>query len=532
MNPPLNKHNRTVARNAVALSVRMIIVTLVGLYTSRMVLRALGVEDYGTYGIVGGVIILASFINKAMASATSRFITMELGKGDTEKLRQVFASAFQIHLLLCVVVIVFGETVGLWFVNAVMNFPPGSMTAVNVIYQLAILSTVFAFTQVPYNAVIIAHERMGIYAVLELVNSVLKLIIVFALFLFNDNRLIVFGVLMAAVSILMTMLYRIYCIKHYPEARVSRKIHKEIIRPMLTFSSYSLFNSFGVLANSQGKPIVLNLFFGVVANAASSLALTVVGAVEGLTTSISQAFYPRIIKEYAADDILQMQHMLRRAIQFTLMAFAAIAIPVILEAGNVLYLWLGQIPQYSAGFLKLIMCVALINVFINSLYIAIQATGKIRIYSFFAGIIFSLCPVIAYIILLFVANPDVVYLTEIGLCLVLCTVAVTLTGRLIPTLNCREILLCSLKSYAVIALVFLTVSLLKGALFPAAENPAESDIGDILASVVYSVLLSWGCLLVLYPAIALNRAERNFLCDVLAKSLKSIRAALTFSNTR
>ncbi len=277
-------NNKRVAKNTIALALRMVLATVVGLYTSRIVLQALGVDDYGIYGVIGGVVGMASFLNSSMAGATSRFITFELGTGNQTNLKKIFSNAFIIHLVIALVVAILAETIGLWFVNNRMNFPADRMFAVNVLYQFTILSMVVNFTQIPYSADIIAHERMSIYAYFEIINVILKLGIVYLLLIVNTDRLILYAALTLCVSIISALIYRIYCMRHFSEARIQFRLDKAVLKEMLLFSGYDLYGNMCVVAKNQGQPIIINMFFGVVANAGATIATTINGTVKGFTS--------------------------------------------------------------------------------------------------------------------------------------------------------------------------------------------------------------------------------------------------------
>lgn len=389
--------NKRVAKNAVALTLRMVLVTIVGLYTSRVVLQALGVDDYGIYGVIGGVVGMASFLNASMAGATSRFITFELGRGDHVRLRTIFSSALIIHFVIALVVAILAETVGLWFVNNCMNFPAGRMPAVNILYQFTILSMFVSFTQVPYSAAIIAHERMNIYAYFEILNVILKLGIVFLLLAVDTDRLILYAALLLVTSILMATFYRIYSLRHFPECHFTFCRDNETIREMLKFAGLDLYGNMCVIAKTQGQPIILNIFFGVIANAGASIALTISGAVNGLTTNIMQAFRPQIIKQFSSGHIVQCETFARSSAQFTIFAFTSLAIPVLLEADALIELWLGQVPLYSVEFIRVIIITSLFSFIINVNNACIHATGNIKGISFISGNAYLLCPVLTYL---------------------------------------------------------------------------------------------------------------------------------------
>lgn len=406
-------NNTRIAKNAVALTLRMVLVTIVGLYTSRIVLEALGVDDYGIYGVIGGVVGMASFLNSSMAGATSRFITFELGKGNVSKLNKIFSTALLIHLVLAIVVALLAETIGLWFVNNKMNFPQDRMLAVNILYQFTIISMIVSFTQVPYTSAIIAHERMNIYAYFEIINVALKLAIVYILLIANSDKLILYGALTLAVSVLTAFIYRIYCLKNFQETKFKFVNDKIVRREILTFSSYDLYGNMCVVFKVQGLPIILNIFFGVVANAGASIATTVSGVLRGFTGSVMQAFRPQIVKSYSMGDTNQMQLLMCRSLQISLLVFGIIAIPFIIETNALLECWLGTVPSYAVGFIRLMIITIYFDIMVMINNIGIHATGNIRNISFISGTLYLLSPIISWIIIKFaVVNANVVYTVD------------------------------------------------------------------------------------------------------------------------
>ena len=422
-----------VTRNAIALAIRMILVTMVGLYTSRVILEALGVDDFGIYGVIGGVVGLAGFLNTSMGGATSRFITYELGVNNDEKLRKIFATSLIIHFILAMIVVVLAETIGLWFVNTKMNFPSERMTAVNVLYQFTILTMIVNFTQVPYSATIMAHEKMSIYAYLEFINACLKLGAVYLVIIFKWDKLILYAVLVFCISTLVALLYRLYCTRNYPEARAKLKIDRETMRQMVKFSGFDLYGNMCGAVRYQGMPLILNIFFGVVANAASTISMAVATAIKGLTTSIIQAFRPQVIKRYATGEIATMESIMMKANQFTLLAFAAVGVPVFFEASNVLKIWLGQVPPYSVEFLRLILISAFVEICANMNNAGVHATGSITLLSVVNGTIYLLCPVVGYMMLRFGTFPAtlIYYIDIITMC------CITTMGAIILKLKIR-----------------------------------------------------------------------------------------------
>lgn len=502
--------NKRVAKNALALTLRMILITIVGLYTSRIVLEALGVVDYGIYGVVGGVVGMASFLNSSMTGATSRFITFEMGRGNQQKLKDIFSTALLIHFGLSIIVVLLAETIGLWFINHKMVFPPERMGAVNILYQLSILSMIISFTQVPYAADIIAHEKMNIYAYFEIINVVLKLAIVYLLLIIPYDRLVFYASMVFCISILNAMFYRWYCIRNFPEARFSKKFDRSRAKEMISFSAYDLYGNMCAVAKNQGEPIVLNLFFGVVANAASSLALTVTGAVDGLTTTITSAFSPQIVKQYACDNFTAMSILIRRAVQFTLLAYAMVAIPCIIEAKTILYLWLGQTPPYSEIFLQLVLVAAIPQIISRTNNVAIRATGHIRLLSIVNGTFYLSIPVISYILFKSgLNNASTIYVVGIVM-LTLCTSAgFWITKKEVQGIEFATYSIATVKSLFPIGVALLLGWIIHN--YVVQGNITEGNYISTLCAlagrcVIYDIII-----LMLTLAVAFNRSERQAL---------------------
>lgn len=503
--------NKRITKNAIMLTLRSILVAIIGLYTSRVVLETLGVEDFGVYGVVGGIVGMMSFLNGSMAGATSRFLTFELGKNDPVQLRLVFSTCFRIHLILALFVIIVAETVGLWYLNNKMVIPEKSLFAANILYQFTVLSVLVGFTQVPYNADIIAHERMNIYAYFEIIFVVLKLLIVFLLLIIEENRLILYGSLTFAVSLINALFYRFYCLKHFPESKLTKKYDKVAVKNMLSFSGYDLYGNMCVAAKNQGQPLVLNLFYGVVANASASIALTVTGTVQGLTTTITQAFRPQIIKQYALGNIKEMENLMKRAVVFFLMFFSIIMIPLLFETPSILYLWLGQIPEYSVIFLRIILIIALINSMNQVGNAAVHATGNIKIISFIGGSFFLLSVIVSYIFLRHGASAPWIYIIDFIAFIFINSATLFSIYKQIKDFNIKSYIWLMFKClFCIILTISIIYSLKLTQILP--EFPWEqTGVFDILFNLIKTTFFSSITLFVLFYLICLNGDDRKFI---------------------
>lgn len=391
--------NKRIAKNTFLLYLRMLFTMGVSLYTSRVVLNTLGVEDYGIYNVVGGVIAMFGFINGAMSSATQRYITFELGRGDKEKLSRVFSTAIQIHAIISLLIIVLGETVGVWFLMNKLVIPESRMTAAMWVYQCSILVTVVNIMSVPYNADIVAHEKMSAFAYISVLETVLKLAIVFLLLVFPYDKLIIYAILLLSVQLLIRFIYAHYCSRHFEESHYKHIIDKPLLKEMSGFAGWSFYGNFTAVLYSQGLNMMLNMFFGPVVNAARGIAVQVQSAVHQFVSSFQMALNPQITKTYANNDLYNMHQLMFRSARFSFFVLYLLALPIILEANWILTIWLKTVPENTVIFVRIMLCTTLILTFANPCAIANQATGKVKKFQLVEGSILLTILPIAYIFL-------------------------------------------------------------------------------------------------------------------------------------
>lgn len=405
---------KRIAQNATALYLRMIVTMVLGLYTSRVVLQMLGVSDFGIFGLVAGIAGMLSIINTSMAGATSRYITYELAKGDKERLSQTFTSALQIHIGIAAIFLLLAETIGLWFVNTQLVIPPERMDAAQWVYQCSIFTAILTITQVPYNAALFAHERMSVFAYIEILNSVLKLGAALVLVLWDsESRLIWYAIISLLVSSVILFIYRIYCIRHFAECHLRRMWRPEILKPMLSFSAYDLYGNVCGLSFYQGTNVILNLFFGVVINAASSIANTVSGVLQGFAFKIIMAFKPSIVKLYAVGEIHEMSRIINMATMLSVLLMGVSSIPLFFEMDYIISLWLGSTPEYVVPFCRLLLIYCTIGI-INAIQIqAVHATGNIKRITFVGGTINLLTMPAMYFALYLDLSPITAYIVQV-----------------------------------------------------------------------------------------------------------------------
>lgn len=371
----------------------------VSLYTSRVVLATLGVDDFGLNVVVTSAITIFLFLNSSMAGATSRFLTFALGKNDFEKLKKTFSAALTIHIVIALIILLLGETIGLWYLENKMVIPEGRMTAARWVYHLSLASAMITITQVPYNASIIAYERMNVYAYIEIFKTVLLLGIVYLLVIGNFDKLILYAILTLCVSIVITFIYRFYCIKHFGECRYKFEWDKKITRPILSFSLWDLFGNFSLSVKDKGVNIVLNLFYAASVNAAFGIAHQVSAQVTSLASNLITASKPQIIKYYADNNIKQMQILVNNISKFSFLILFAICLPVILEIDFILNLWLKEVPVYTGIFAQLFLVSGLFGIIMNNFNAPIHATGKIKSVTWKISIVQVSVPLVSYFLL-------------------------------------------------------------------------------------------------------------------------------------
>lgn len=431
------------------LYIRMFISVIVSLYTSRVVLQTIGVEDYGIYGVVGGIVSMMGSINASMSGATSRFLTFELGRGDFSRLSKTFSSALLVHIIIAVIVLVLAETVGLWFLCNKLVIPEGRMTAAHWVYQLSILSAMLTITQVPYNSSIIAHEKMDIYAYVEILNVSLKLLIVYLLQIGDFDKLILYAILMFAVSVIIIMVYRIYCLRKFEECKFHWIWDKEYLKPLISFSGWDLYGNMSVVFFTQGLSMLLNIFFGPALNAANNVSTTVQGTVKAFAFNVIQAFRPQVIKKYAQEDIDAVNQYCIMATQYTLILFSIIAVPFLFKTECILHLWLGLIPEHTVFFLRIVLLGTIFNLANNIVNIPIHACGRMKLFSLVTGSCFMISIPLMYILLKLGGSADMSYLIVLLAYTACFCGSLIILKRNIPDINMTQLFIQGYFKYIV-----------------------------------------------------------------------------------
>lgn len=372
--------NSRIAKNTIFMYVRMAITMLVGLYTSRVVLQVLGVDDYGLYNVIGGIIALFSVLNAALINTTSRFITVSLARGDARDTRQIINMAFLLHLMVGVLIVILGETVGLWYLHNKLVIPDGRGLAAEWLYQFTIVSAFLSTLIVPYNATIVAHEKINVYAIIQILDAFLKLTIVIVLQYVSFDKLIFYAFLMLMVTVFNIVVNFVYCHKFFAEVKFllywSWKTFKEILK----FIGWALVGNFSSMFYTQGINLILNAFCGPAVNAARGIAVQVEGLVKQFANNVQTAINPQILKNYATNELDRMYYLIIASSRVCFYLLYIISLPILIETDFLLTLWLGIVPEHTVNFIRIILVATLIDAFVNPMFTANLASGKLAMY--------------------------------------------------------------------------------------------------------------------------------------------------------
>ena len=408
-------NNKRIAKNTLMLYFRMLFTMAVSLFTSRVVLNTLGVEDYGIYNVVGGVVSMFSIISGSLSAAISRFITVELAKGDADKLRKTFSASVTIQLLLSLIIVVLIESIGVWFLNAKMVIPAERMDAANWVLQFSIVTFVINLISVPYNATIIAHEKMSAFAYICILEVVCKLVIVYLLKISPIDRLVFYAILMCAVSVIIRLVYGYYCNRHFAECKFSFRFDKDLLKRMFSFAGWNFIGASSAVLRDQGGNIIINLFGGPAVNAARGIAMQVNQTIVGFSNNFMTALNPQITKSYASGEQDYMMKLIFRGARFSFYMLLFLSLPVLANTHYILSLWLGMVPDHSVLFVRLALIFAMSESISSPLVTAMLATGKIRNYQIVVGGLQMLNLPISYVLLRIGCIPETVMMVAIGL---------------------------------------------------------------------------------------------------------------------
>ena len=504
------QNNRRIAKNTMFLYFRMLITLFVGLYTSRVVLATLGISDYGLYSVVAGVIGMFGFLTGMLSAGTQRFITYEIGTGDLDNLKKVFSTALCMYLMLSGVVLLLGETIGLWFVSNKMNFEPDRHTAAICVYQFTVVTAIVALIQAPFMASLIAHEKMDIYAYMSLYDVTMKLIIVYLIRFTSHDRLIVYGFLYMLVSLSSTIIYNVYCHRNYQECRFRFSLDRESFKKMFSFSAWDMVGNLAGICQTQGVSIVLNIFCGTVVNAAQGIANQVNGIIMQFVNNFQVAVNPQVVKYYASGRLDDMVNLVFNSAKYGAYLVLLFSIPTFIEAEYILTIWLGEYPPLAPVMLRIM----LLQSFFQSLGIptvkAVHAVGRLKEVNLTVGIMLLAILPICYFMLKAGTSPEV-----------------TVLASVLPWLFAIPLRLfwlkrfCYFPAWQFMGQVILKVFIIAGILFtlPYAVKhfiPLGSDLTEFF--VVGTVSVIWTAFVIYF--FGLHKAARKELTQFVLRKLK------------
>lgn len=491
-------NNKRIAKNTLLLYFRMLFMMAVSLYTSRVVLNALGIEDFGIYNVVGGVVAMFSMLSGSLSAAITRFITYELGTGNQENLKKIFSSAVTIQIGLAILIILLAEMVGVWFLNVKMNIPEARMIAANWVFQFSVLTFAINLISVPYNASIIAHERMSAFAYISILEAIGKLAIAFLIIVSPMDRLVFYAILMCAVALIVRFAYGVYCKKHFRECTYHFIFDKNLLKRMFGFAGW---NSIGVISNvlrDQGGNVVINLFCGPAVNAARGIAFQVNTAINGFVTNFMTALNPQITKSYATGDHKYMMILIFQGARLSYYMLLLLSLPVLINTHYILEIWLKIVPEHTVLFVQLILVFAMSESISQPLITAMLATGKIRNYQLVVGGLQIINLPVSYILLRMGMFPEVVIVVAIIMSQCCLTARLLILQGMIglPVRVYLKKVYMNILSVTVIASIFP---------FLLASKMEESFFNFIVLSLIAII-----CTGITIYYIGCNKAERQF----------------------
>jgi len=497
--------NRRIAKNTVFLYIRMLVTLVVSLYTSRVILKNLGVSDFGIYNVIGGVIVLFSFLSNALKISTQRFISFELGLGKNGNPNRVYCMSLQCLVLISVIIFILAETIGLWFVNSKLNIPADRMEATQWVYQITILTFIVHFFQVPFQATIIAYERMSIYAYIGIIDVVLKLVVAMLISVCPFDKLIVYSALLLLVSSISLFIPALYCKKSIKIGSFHFIKDKELFKRVMGFSGWSMVSGCSVITAQQGGNILLNVYNGVVANGAYGIANQVSGAIYSFVSNFQSAFQPQIVKQYASGEYKSMHLLMDRAAVFSYYLLLLLTIPFCVAADYVLQLWLGQVPEYAAGFIVLMLLYSLIDAIEAPLWMLIGATGKMKVYTIWSSSITVINIPLSWGLLSQGYNVYWVFIIRTGLNFVCAIIRPLYVRSLVETFSIRKFASNLLKPI-IVSIILIVVFLLYYVL------PLEVEpFIRIVLSFIFTLIVIW--------LFGLKRDEKQWLKSIIINKL-------------
>jgi O-antigen/teichoic acid export membrane protein len=487
----------------------MILVLVVSLYTTRVVLQALGVVDYGINNVVGGFVSMFGFLNTSMSNGTQRFYNYKKGTEGEDSLTKVYTVSLLIQLLLSVIVVLLLETVGLWYLNEKMVIPEDRMATAQWLYQLSVLSLVFVIMQIPYTATIMAYERMNFYAYISIIEVVLKLLFALWLPYVSSDKLLVYGIYHIVIVVLTFLLNFFYCKRYFKPIKLQKELDKGLLKKMLSFSGWNIFGTFAYMLKNQGLNILLNAFFGPIVNAARGISAMIGGAIQGFQLNIVVSFRPQVVQSYAEGNISRVKNLMYSLSKISYLMLFLLSMPIIIELPYILNLWLGNVvPDYTISFTILILVVMLLSSLNTPLSQVVHASGKMKNYQIGTSIVICSILPVAWIVLKHGGNPTSVYFVSIAMTVLNQIVCMMLLKKIFPY-SIHEYIKQVLFPCIIITITAPIIPVILHCIFP-------SSFIRLVIIGVFGV----GCTLLISYLCVLNIYEKDMVNEFVRKILK------------
>ena len=496
-------NNKRIAKNTIMLYIRMFLMMAVAFYTSRVVLKVLGVDDYGIYNLISGFVTVFSFVNKALVSATQRYLNVALGKQDDDLFTKIYSMSINIYLLLSAIILLVGETVGLWFINTQLNISPDRMFAARWVYQFALFMFVFRILRTPYNAAVVAHEKMDFYAYISIVEAVLQLLIVFLIQNTSLDKLIVYAALMLATVIIITVVYRVYCTKEFNQCLFRLFWDKSLFKELLGFSGWSLLGQIAVIGRTQGENFLINHYFTVAANAARGVATQASNATHMFVTNFQTAFNPQLTKTYAAGESKDHLNLLFRSSKWSYFLMLIVMLPVAFNVEALLGVWLEEVPEFTASFCVLGLISYLVMALSSPITTSIFAHGQIRNYQIALCVVFFIGLLLSFLALKMGLPPYSVSGVSIIVQIMMLLVRLYYAKKMVK-LRLREYFSNVLLPVGIVTVVSLTIPFVLHIV----------DKNNLWMTFLYCIAdMLWGVVIVYL--LGLNRTEKRFVSQTI-----------------
>ena len=498
-------NTKRLAKNTVVLYIRMVIVLLITLYTSRIVLQALGVDDFGLYGVIGGVVGLFAFLKTSMGKATQRFLNVEM-VSENGDLKAVFRTSWTIHVIIAAIILLLAETIGLWFLNTKVNIPEGREFAANILYHTTVVSLCFSMLEIPFSADIIAHEKMSFFAIVSVLDALLKLAIAFVIRIVNDDSLILYGVLIMAISIINVLLYLLYCKKIFPETSIRLLYDKSRFGEVFGFVGWTLLGQAAVVGCNQGNAILVNMFHSVAANAAMTIGNQVSGTINNLAGNFQTAFNPQITKSYAEKDFDYLRSLVFTTSKISYCLLFVVALPICINMEWVLDIWLDEVPPMSSIFCILCIANGILNALSAPLNFSVLASGKIKWFQIMTSIVYLSDLIILYALFKLGLPPATAMWVKVSIMVVILFVRLLYANKEIPSISLGSFLQKVLFPLLLMSLLTIAIALPLISFFDILTMRITLTTGVIIISIV----LMW--------FMALTRSERAAVIRIISKS--------------